>query len=83
MFLGGLISSVLGEKLPGPGAIYLHQKMDFKAPVFLNDTVRVVVKVLKIREDKPIVTFETNCYNDNDDIVLQGEAVLKVPSLKS
>jgi len=82
MFLGGLISSVLGRELPGPGAIYLHQTMSFKAPVYLNDTVRVVVKIVKVREDKPIVTFETNCYNDNGDIVLEGEAVLKVPADK-
>jgi hypothetical protein len=32
MLLGGLISGVLGNRLPGPGTIYLRQEMDFLGP---------------------------------------------------
>ena len=78
MFGASLISAVLGTKLPGPGAIYLSQTLQFLAPVFIGDTITAKVKVIKIRNDKPIITLETSCYNKNGDLVLVGEAVLKV-----
>lgn len=37
MLLGGLISAVIGMKLPGPGTIYVRQELLFKAPV-LSET---------------------------------------------
>ena len=78
MFGASLISAVLGTKLPGPGTIYLSQTLQFLAPVFIGDTITAKAKVIKIRNDKPIITLETSCYNQNEDLVLVGEAVLKV-----
>ena len=60
MLTAGLISAVLGTKLPGPGSIYLSQSIAFRAPVFIDDTVTATVTVARIREDKPILTLETN-----------------------
>jgi len=78
MFGASLISAVLGTKLPGLGAIYLSQTLQFLAPVFIGDTIEAEVKVIKIRDDKPIITLETSCVNQNAEMVLKGEAVLKV-----
>ena len=78
MFGASLISAVLGMKLPGPGAIYLSQFLQFTAPVFIGEKITAQVKVVKIREDKPIITMETMCINQNDKIVIKGEAILKV-----
>ena len=78
MFGSSLISAVLGTKLPGPGAIYLSQTLQFLAPVFIGDTITAEVEVIKIRNDKPIITLKTSCLNQNEDMVLVGEAVLKV-----
>jgi acyl dehydratase len=79
MLTAGLISAVLGTKLPGPGSIYLSQSINFRAPVYINDTITATVTVLKIRDGKPIVTLETVCKNQDDMVVLDGEAVLLVP----
>ena len=79
---GSLISAVLGMHLPGPGSIYLSQILKFRAPVFIGDAIRAVVKVTDIRESKNIVHFETNCINQDGTTVLEGEAVLLVPNLK-
>jgi len=76
MFGASLISAVLGMKLPGPGVIYLSQSLQFTAPVFIGDKITAQVIVVKIREDKPIITMETNCINQNDEIVIKGEAIL-------
>ena len=76
MFGASLISAVLGMKLPGPGVIYLSQSLQFTAPIFIGDKITAQVIVIKIREDKPIITMETNCINQNDEIVIKGEAIL-------
>jgi acyl dehydratase len=47
--LAGYISGVLGQKLPGPGSIYLTQHLEFKAPVFVGDTLTLTVTVEEIR----------------------------------
>lgn len=76
MWPASLISAVIGTKLPGPGTIYLHQTLQFNAPVFIDDTITAKVTVINVRQDKPIVTLETLCTNQNDQVVLQGEAVV-------
>ncbi|MGB6066968.1 MAG: MaoC family dehydratase [Desulfomonilaceae bacterium] len=73
-----LISAVLGTKLPGPGTIYLSQTVKFRAPVFPGDTLTAKVKVLRVRQDKPIITLETNCENQKGELILTGESVVLV-----
>jgi 3-hydroxybutyryl-CoA dehydratase len=73
-----LVSAVLGTKLPGPGTIYLSQTVQFKAPVFAGDTLTAKVKVLEVRQDKPIVKLETTCENQKGELILTGESVVLV-----
>lgn len=75
----GLISALLGMQLPGPGSIYLKQTINFRAPVFIDDTITANVKVIKVRDKKPIVTLETTCKNQDGIVVIDGEAVLFAP----
>lgn len=78
MLGASLISTVLGMYLPGPGTIYLSQTLNFVAPVYLDDTLTAEVTVTNVREDKPIVTLETQCLNQDNRLVLKGEAVVLV-----
>lgn len=78
MLVAGLISAVLGNQLPGPGTIYLGQELRFKEPVYVGDTITAVVEVIKIREGKPIVTLSTNCYNQHDILVIEGNATVLI-----
>ena len=75
--IGSLISAVLGNELPGPGSIYLGQTLKFLAPIHINDTVTVLVKVVGLREEKRIVTLHTECTNQHGTLVLSGEATVK------
>ncbi len=79
MLTSGLISAVLGMQLPGPGSVYIRQIINFRAPVFINETITATVTVSKVRTGKPIITLETVCKNQDDIIVLDGEAVLFAP----
>ena len=76
MLTASLISSVLANKLPGQGTVYLSQSLKFVAPVYLDDTVTARVCVIQIRADKPIATLETVCINQHGETLIKGEAVV-------
>lgn len=80
MWSGGLISTLLGTELPGPGTIYLEQDMKFKKPVHVDDVVTVRVTVKSKGSDKPIVTFDCACLNERDDVLVEGEATVLAPT---
>jgi 3-hydroxybutyryl-CoA dehydratase len=80
MIAAGLISAALANDLPGPGTVYLSQTLQFKAPLYPGDTVTTTVEVKSVRPDKPIVTLRTFCQNQDNKIVLEGEAVVLVGS---
>src|SRR5215217_5893080 len=79
MLTASLISSVLANKLPGEGSVYLGQTLKFVAPVFPGDEITARVVVREIREDKPIVKLETVCVNQREEIVVRGEATVLLP----
>lgn len=76
MLAASLISAALANDLPGPGTVYLSQTLQFKAPVYLGDTITAVIEVKSAREDKPIATLITTCINQDNVTVLEGEAVV-------
>lgn len=78
MLVASLFSGILGAELPGEGTIYLGQTLNFKAPVPIGEKVTATVEVTHIRPDKPIVTLRTVCTNAAGEIVIDGEAVVKV-----
>ena len=81
MLTAALISAVIGEQLPGHGAVYLGQSLKFMAPVRPGDTVYAEVKVTAIDHAKRRVTLETHCAG-GDTVVLKGEALVLAPSRK-
>ena len=78
MISGALISAVLGYEFKERKIVYLSQTLKFTAPVFIGDTVTATATVSNIREDKPIVTLETICTNQNGETVVKGEAVVMI-----
>lgn len=83
LLVGGLISTVLGMKFPGPGTIYLEQNLVFKAPVKIGDTVTAKVETEEIiNAEKGIIRLNTVVTNQNKDCVITGYAVVRVPEEK-
>ena len=74
----GFISAVLGMHLPGPGTIYLSQKLDFKGPVRIGDTIRAEVEVIE-KLAKGRIRLKTNCYIQDGTLVTEGEALVIAP----
>ena len=76
LLTAGLISTVLGTKLPGLGTIYLSQTLRFLLPVKIGDTVTATVRVVEINAEKRKARLETVCTNQAGKEVLVGEAVV-------
>ena len=83
ILIGGLISTVIGMKLPGPGSIYREQHFQFLAPVRIGDTITARVEILEINTEKNKVTLKTSCLNQDETMVIDGKAVIHPPVVKS
>jgi len=76
MLSAGLVSTVLGTQLPGPGTIYLGQELSFKAPVKFNDTLTAECEVVEKKEGKYILRLSTTVKNQDGKEVLTGMATV-------
>ena len=80
MIAAGLVSGLIGMKLPGPGTIYLKQTLDFLVPVKINDVITACVEVIALL-DKNRVRLKTTCMNQEGVMVLEGEALVIAPDI--
>lgn len=78
LYTASLISAVLGTRLPGPGAVYISQTLNFKAPVHIGDVLEVSVEVAELIPEKKRARLTCECSVDGK-IVLDGEAWVMVP----
>jgi 3-hydroxybutyryl-CoA dehydratase len=79
LYTASLISAVLGTRLPGPGAVYISQTLNFRAPVRIGDEVLVTVTVAELIAERQRARLTCTC-KVADQVVLDGEALVKVPS---
>lgn len=79
MLSASLLSSVLGNRLPGPGTIYLSQSLRFRAPVRPGDTVHAKVTVKEVIAEKCRVVLDTACTVAGK-VVIDGEATVLATS---
>ncbi len=79
LYTAGLISAVIGTRLPGPGAIYISQTLRFLAPVRIGDIVEASVEIVELIEKGRRAKLKCEC-NVGDTLVLEGEAEVKIPA---
>jgi phosphotransacetylase/acyl dehydratase len=82
MWSGALISTVLGTEFPGPGTIYLGQNLRFRRPVKVGDTVTIKVSATEKDPEKGRVTLNTECVNQDGEVVVSGNADVIAPREK-
>jgi 3-hydroxybutyryl-CoA dehydratase len=78
LYTASLISAVLGTRLPGPGAVYRSQTVNFHAPVRIGDVVTVTVEVVELVSKGRKVRLACEARVDGR-LVLDGEAIVSVP----
>lgn len=74
-----LISSVIGNRLPGNGTIYLSQTLNFLAPVYVGDEITAKVEVLQVLKEGKRLRLKTQVINQNGTVVVDGEALVIPP----
>jgi 3-hydroxybutyryl-CoA dehydratase len=74
-----LLSAVLGMDLPGPGSVFLEQRVRFLRPVAPGDTIRAALEVTGVRttsKNAPIITLAAVITDQRDTRVAEGELVV-------
>jgi phosphate acetyltransferase len=82
MLSGALISSVLGNELPGPGTRYVRQDLRFVRPIRPGDTVTATVTVREKHGETGTVVLDCRCTNGEGQVLAEGEAVVVAPTRK-
>jgi acyl dehydratase len=72
----GLLNAVVAEDLPGPGSVFLHVDWRFTAKVRPGDRITAEVEVIEARSDKPITRLRTRIVNQDEEVVLEGTALV-------
>jgi len=78
MLGASFLSTVIGTKLPGPGALWVSQAMDFNLPVRLGDTLTVTCTVLRKHARDRLLELETRISNQHGQAVLTGVGKVKM-----
>ena len=71
-------SALFGTKLPGYGCVYVSQSLNFRRPVYLGDTVKATIEIIKVDKSKSRVFFKTVC-RARGKVVIDGEAEIFLP----
>jgi 3-hydroxybutyryl-CoA dehydratase len=80
--LGGMISCLLGTRLPGRGTNWMKQRLEYPMPAFIGEEITATVEVIRLRPEKKLVNLRTTCANPRGEIVCQGEALVLVKDLE-
>lgn len=80
MLTASFISTVLAMKLPGPGTIYVGQELQFRAPVFIGDTITATVECIEKLEERKWAKFRTTVTNQEGKVVVTGTATVIPPA---
>jgi len=76
--LGGMISTLLGTRLPGGGTNWLKQKYSFNQQAYVNQNITATVEVSRIRQEKWLVNLETTCKDHQGELIFTGDALVQV-----
>ncbi len=82
MWGGALISSLLGNDLPGPGTVYQSQQFEFHNALELGDTIFITINAISKNAADGSVIFDCRAVNQRDEIIITGIAKVKAPAQK-
>lgn len=76
--LFGIISKVLATDMPGVGTVYLSQLVNFRAPVFIGDTVTLEAEIAELLP-KAVARIAVVIKKQTGEVVMDGTAEVKLP----
>ena len=78
MLSAAFISTIIGTKIPGDGALWYSQSLDFLFPVRINDVITVYAEVTGKVQRTQAIELKTDVYNQDKQKVISGKALVKV-----
>ena len=72
MLTSSFISTLIGETLPGEGSIITNISLDFRKPVFIDDSLRTTIEVTKKIDLLKQVHFKVKICNQHLEVVISG-----------
>jgi len=81
LFLVAIIGGLLNTRIPGEGSQCITMQYEFLAPVYCGDRIDTILELTAIDPAKHLATFRTNCFNQDKNQVITGQAVMLVPAL--
>ena len=81
MLSASFISTIIGTSLPGSGALWMSQTLEFVKPAFIGDKISVKAKVKQKSPSTRIVILEVAVYNQNNELLIRGESSVKLLEL--
>jgi len=81
VLLTGIISGMLGTKMPGLGTVAREMNAKFSRPAFIGDTITATVELVEKKERINMCVFNYNIVNQDNQTVVKGKAVV-LPKIK-
>lgn len=78
LFCLGEISKLIANELPGPGAILINEKLNYRSPVYIDDVITTEATIINITKKSGVIELKVKCTNQNEKIVLDGTTLVKM-----
>lgn len=77
LFCMGMVSNIIGNKLPGEGSIFMNESVNYRKPVYIDDVITCEVSIKEVQEGGKIL-LDFICKNESGKIVLDGTTLVKL-----
>jgi len=78
MLSASLFSTLVGMHLPGIGAIFKSQTLNFLRPVFIGDNLCAWFEIIALDPEAEIIDIKSWIENQNKEIVIEGKTVVSL-----
>jgi 3-oxoacyl-[acyl-carrier protein] reductase len=78
MLTASYVSTLIGTVLPGPGALWLSERFNFRAPVRVNDSIHVEARIRHISRGTGVIVLDVSVQDQHGTVVLDGEAHVQI-----
>lgn len=76
----GLISKMIGTRLPGEGSVYMEQNVQFRKPVYVGEKIIAKVKIIDMDVNRKIISLKTDVFDEAGHCVIRGNAKILLES---